>query len=186
MKSPILAAATLSLGFSLLPLSAAQPPDTEFLKQGQPSTQGQEQAAAPTYNATLVMEYTLVEAGKVIARSVIHADPQDSSEEGTRSSSGTALLRVPGSGTWTIVSSLDFGVKHPGKAQDDYLNVEVNDLQKLQAPSGDSNTMQPVVIYGTERRYKGPGTYLLFEDNERKLSLTVTETKAAVEKEKEK
>ena len=132
------------------------------------------------YPGALRLEYSVLEGELVVANSIHHGEIQD--HDGYRDSEGTVMLRFTDGQVWTIENTLMLWSSadgQPGRFRDS-LKVSIYDLKHIGVPRGESNSVLPVEVFNGTRSYRGPGTYLLFEEGERRVTVTVY-TGAAVE-----
>lgn len=130
--------------------------------------------------ATIVFEFTLFEGERTVASATLHADP-----DSTKYAKGTVLLRHANGDRWTI----DGSVSHwydPAKGDaaplEGVLRVEISDLRLAHVPQGESNSIFTPTIYDVNRTYRGPGTYQLFEEGDRRMTVTIKDTLVAAKK----
>lgn len=159
MKLPILAA-TLACFIPVLS-PGAEPP----------SAKTEATALRP---ASIVFEFALFEGERTVASATLHADL-----DYTKAAKGTVLLRHANGDRWTI----DGSVSHwhdPAKGDaaplEGSLRVEISDLRLAHVPQGESNSIFTPTIYDINRTYHGPGTYQLFEEGDRRMTVTIKDT----------
>jgi len=141
--------------FSLLLLPAAPAADPE-----------------PALNKGAVeFNFKLAEPERTLASSAVDCD-----RSAYNSCSPTATLRQPDGTLWTVAANLDF----PGEGREGQLQLTVDELRPFPVAAEGAPLTQPVRIFSVFRAYRGPGTYRLFRDGEKQMTVTIREDIAVV------
>lgn len=127
---------------------------------------------AQMFSPALKLEFTVTEGERVLATGTIQGDFDNS-----LNFDGTTRLSFSGPGQWSVEAGIGLAyekTEHSG-GRPAAIKVDVYDLMQLQPPSGQSNTILPVRIFSTHLHYRGSGSYLLFSDGERKVTVAVVQ-----------
>lgn len=126
---------------------------------------------AGSYPAGIVFEFALLEGERTVATATLHADA-----DYAKAAKGRVLLRHANGDRWRIDGSVSH-FRDPAKGDaaplEGTLRVEIGDLRLTHVPQGESNSIFTPTIYEIYRTYRGPGTYQLFEEGDRRMTVTV-------------
>ena len=124
------------------------------------------------FSSTLKLEITVTEGERVLATGTIQGD-----FDALKEFDGTVRLSFPDTERWSVKAGIElvYEKSEHSSGRPAAIEVDVYDLMQLRPPTGPSNTILPAQIFSTRLAYRGSGSYLLFSDGERKVTMTVVQ-----------
>lgn len=161
MKTNLLLLLPVSLVFFSLPARA---------QRGVPPGLGSPEAQV--FSSALKLEITVTEGERVLATGTIQGD-----FDALKEFDGTVRLSFPEAERWSVKAGIELAYEkgEHSSGRPATIGVSVYDLMQLRPPAGPSNTILPVQVFSTRLAYRGSGSYLLFSDGERKVTMTVVQ-----------